>query len=101
MCIDEKGDKERPPASGGEESSGSLPSAGTITALLPKVSAEKNDTLHKMFALWIVRRKRSFSICHSDTELRDIFTFIFQGGYTPPCYETVVQKVLQLSAEAK
>ena len=54
-----------------------------------------------MFALWIVRRKRSFSICQSDTELRDIFTFIFQGGYTPPGYEIVVQKVLQLSGEAK
>eukprot|EP00854_Cymbomonas_tetramitiformis_P000554 gene554-947_t len=54
-----------------------------------------------MFALWIVRRKRSFSICQSDAELKDIFTFIFQGGYTPRGYETVVQKVLQLSAEAK
>ncbi|KAK3241997.1 hypothetical protein CYMTET_48279 [Cymbomonas tetramitiformis] len=60
LCVDEKGEKDRPPSSrsGDGESSESLPTAGTITAMLPK------------------------------------------GGYTPPGYQLVVQKILLLSAEA-
>ncbi|KAK3279877.1 hypothetical protein CYMTET_12256 [Cymbomonas tetramitiformis] len=76
-------------------------SAGTIEAMLPQVSIERRDELHKMFALWIVRRRRPLKICETDTELRDIFDYIFQGAYIPPSYKLVTQKILDLSAEAR
>ncbi|KAK3242712.1 hypothetical protein CYMTET_47616 [Cymbomonas tetramitiformis] len=69
------------------------PDTGTIEAMFPQVSTEKRDVLHKKFALWIVRRRRSLSIGETDSELRDIFDYIFQGGYTLPTYKLVVQKV--------
>lgn len=53
------------------------------------------------FALWLVRNKRPLSLGESDVELRDIFNFIFQGGYIPPTYKIVIQKVLELSVEGK
>ncbi|KAK3279058.1 hypothetical protein CYMTET_13039 [Cymbomonas tetramitiformis] len=80
---------------------GSQSAPGTIEAILPQVSTEKRDVLHKKFALWIVRRRGSLSICETDSELRDIFQYIFQGSYTPPTYKLVVQKVLELSGEAR
>ncbi|KAK3252202.1 hypothetical protein CYMTET_38486 [Cymbomonas tetramitiformis] len=76
-------------------------SAGTIEAMLPQVSSERRDELHKMFALWIVRRRRPLKIFETDTELRDIFDYIFRGAYKPPSYKLVTQKILDLSAEAR
>ncbi|KAK3235963.1 hypothetical protein CYMTET_53851 [Cymbomonas tetramitiformis] len=45
--------------------------------------------------------RRSLSIGETDSELRDICDYIFQGGYTLPTYKLVVQKVLELSAEGR
>ncbi|KAK3280587.1 hypothetical protein CYMTET_11578 [Cymbomonas tetramitiformis] len=79
LCIDEKDKSPQPPSHGDSDFSESVPPSGTLSAMLPKVSSERRDTLHTMFALWIVRRKRSLSICETDTELRDIFDYIIQG----------------------
>ncbi|KAK3270734.1 hypothetical protein CYMTET_20886 [Cymbomonas tetramitiformis] len=89
-----------------QKSSGVVPgasggSATIIPAMLPQVSQERRDHLHKMVALWIVRCKRPLSIGDSDRELRDIFECIFQGGYNLPGYTTVVQKILELSQDGK
>ena len=51
-------------------------------------------------SLWIVRRKRPFSICE-DEEFRDVFDNIFKGGYIPPCHKLVNQHVLSLSTEGR
>ncbi|KAK3288071.1 hypothetical protein CYMTET_4441 [Cymbomonas tetramitiformis] len=77
------------------------PKAGTLEAMLPPVSKERRDELHKKFALWIVRNNRPLKIGESDPELRDIFDFIFQGGYTPPTYKLVTQYILELSVEGR
>ena len=53
------------------------------------------------FSLWIVRNNRPLTIGEHDRELRDIFEYIFQGGYVPPTYKLVVQNVLKLSVEGK
>ncbi|KAK3249890.1 hypothetical protein CYMTET_40705 [Cymbomonas tetramitiformis] len=74
---------------------------GTIDAILPPVSVEKRKELHKKFALWIVRNSRPLGIGESDIELRDIFNFIFQGGYAPPTYKLVTQLILELFVEGK
>jgi len=42
----------------GSNSGHDTPDTGTIEAMLPQVSTEKRDVLHKKFALWIVRRRR-------------------------------------------
>ncbi|KAK3288517.1 hypothetical protein CYMTET_4011 [Cymbomonas tetramitiformis] len=82
-------------------SSSDTPKAGTLDAILLPVSAERRDVLHKKFALWIARNKRPLYIGESDPELRDIFAYIFQGGYTPPSYHLVTQNILALSVEGK
>ncbi|KAK3280619.1 hypothetical protein CYMTET_11547 [Cymbomonas tetramitiformis] len=69
-------------------------------AQLPPVPNERRDALHKLISLWIVRRKRPFSICE-DQEFRDVFDHIFQGGYIPPCHKLVNQNVLSLSTEGR
>ena len=48
-----------------------------------------------------MRNNRPLCIGESDAELRDIFDFIFQGGYTPPTYKLVTQLILELSVEGK
>ncbi|KAK3261734.1 hypothetical protein CYMTET_29362 [Cymbomonas tetramitiformis] len=55
----------------------------------------------RFLLVWVgVCRKRAFSICE-DEEFRDIFNFIFQGGYVPPCHKLVTQNVLTLSVEGR
>ncbi|KAK3243662.1 hypothetical protein CYMTET_46696 [Cymbomonas tetramitiformis] len=53
------------------------------------------------FLQWIVRRQRPNSIGESDSDLRDIFNYIFQGGYTLPTYKLVTQYILALSVEGR
>eukprot|EP00854_Cymbomonas_tetramitiformis_P003515 gene3515-biopygen3464 len=64
----------------------------TMEAMIPPVSAERRDELHRL---------RAFALGESDTELRDIFNYIFQGGYTPPCHNLVLQNILALSVKGK
>eukprot|EP00854_Cymbomonas_tetramitiformis_P030488 gene30488-38114_t len=51
---------------------------GMLQAMLPPVSEERRNELHKKFALWIVRNNRPLTIGEHDVELRDIFHYIFQ-----------------------
>ncbi|KAK3255350.1 hypothetical protein CYMTET_35464 [Cymbomonas tetramitiformis] len=69
--------------------------------MIPPVSTERRDELHKKFAMWMISNKRPLSIGKSDEELRDIFDYIFQGGYVLPTYKFITQKVLVLSVEGK
>ncbi|KAK3247611.1 hypothetical protein CYMTET_42895 [Cymbomonas tetramitiformis] len=82
-------------------SSDSTPKMGTLQAMLPPVSEDRRDELHKKFALWIVRNNRPLTIGEHDVELRDIFDYIFQGSYIPPTYKLVVQNILKLSVMGK
>ncbi|KAK3235073.1 hypothetical protein CYMTET_54704 [Cymbomonas tetramitiformis] len=74
---------------------------GCIDAMLPQVSAEQRDRLHRKISLWLVRRGRPLTLPERDQEFRDIFEEIFKGGYTPPSYKLVVDMILSLSAEGK
>ncbi|KAK3238225.1 hypothetical protein CYMTET_51750 [Cymbomonas tetramitiformis] len=46
--------------------------------MLPPVSEERRNELHKKFALWIVNNNRPLTIGEHDVELRDIFHYILQ-----------------------
>ncbi|KAK3259126.1 hypothetical protein CYMTET_31865 [Cymbomonas tetramitiformis] len=100
LCIEEK-KKSSTAESGSTETEEKSASAGTIESLLPKVSSEKKDVLHKKFTRWLVKRRRPLYLGETDSELRDLFDYIFQGGYVLPTYKIVVQKVLELSAEGR
>ncbi|KAK3238914.1 hypothetical protein CYMTET_51117 [Cymbomonas tetramitiformis] len=100
LCIEEK-KKSSTAESGSTETEEKSASAGTIESLLPKVSSEKRYVLHKKFTRWLVKRRRPLYLGETDSELRDLFDYIFQGGYVLPTYKIVVQKVLELSAEGR
>ncbi|KAK3267269.1 La ribonucleoprotein [Cymbomonas tetramitiformis] len=87
-------------AASGDVNEGSS-AQGTIDELVPQVSAEKRDELHKLISLWLVRCRRPLTLPEHDAEFRDIFQCIFKDQYTPPTYKLVMQNVLAISAEAK
>ncbi|KAK3244783.1 hypothetical protein CYMTET_45618 [Cymbomonas tetramitiformis] len=76
-------------------------SQGKIEALVPLVTPEKRDELHKLISLWLVRCRRPLSLPEHDAEFRDIFYFIFKGNYVPPTLKIVMHNVLLLSVEGK
>ncbi|KAK3270098.1 hypothetical protein CYMTET_21491 [Cymbomonas tetramitiformis] len=76
-------------------------SQGKIEALVPLVTPEKRDELHKLISLWLVRCRRPLSLPEHGAEFRDIFYFIFKGKYVPPTLKVVMHNVLLLSAEGK
>ncbi|KAK3246174.1 hypothetical protein CYMTET_44280 [Cymbomonas tetramitiformis] len=80
----------------------SAASQGKIEALVPLVTPEKRDELHKLISLWLVRCRRPLlSLPEHDAEFRDIFDFIFKGKYVPPTLKIVMHNVRLLSAEGK
>ncbi|KAK3252896.1 hypothetical protein CYMTET_37830 [Cymbomonas tetramitiformis] len=74
---------------------------GTLEAILPQITASQRKELHRRITLWLVRRKRPLTIPENDSEFRDIFDFIFAGGYVPPSYKLVIQQMLELPGEGK
>ncbi|KAK3277244.1 hypothetical protein CYMTET_14736 [Cymbomonas tetramitiformis] len=74
---------------------------GSLEAILPQISKEQRDSLHKKITLWLVRRGRPLSLCEHDTEFREIFDEIFRGAYVPPTTHLVYDNILTLSAEGK
>ncbi|KAK3236235.1 hypothetical protein CYMTET_53612 [Cymbomonas tetramitiformis] len=84
-----------------EESNRSTSSKGTVDALVPQVSREKRDELHKLITRWLVRCRRPLTLPQNDTGFREIFDYIFRGQYRPPCYQLVAHHILALSAEGK
>ncbi|KAK3274136.1 hypothetical protein CYMTET_17669 [Cymbomonas tetramitiformis] len=72
-------------ASGGEnnDDSCSNPTQNTIEALVPQISDEKRDELHKLVTKWFVRCRRPLSLPENDVEFREIFERLTQGQYTP------------------
>ncbi|KAK3283032.1 hypothetical protein CYMTET_9255 [Cymbomonas tetramitiformis] len=74
----------------------------TIEALVPVITPEKRDELHKLISLWLVRCGRPLSLPENDQEFRDIFYCLTKGQYVPPtAYNLVVQNILKLSVEGK
>ncbi|KAK3283760.1 hypothetical protein CYMTET_8560 [Cymbomonas tetramitiformis] len=69
-------------------SSDSSPKAGTLQAMLPPVSEDRRDELHKIEG-------------EHDVELRDIFDYILQGSHIPPTDKLAVQYILKLSVMGK
>ncbi|KAK3273462.1 hypothetical protein CYMTET_18297 [Cymbomonas tetramitiformis] len=74
---------------------------GKLESLVPNVTAERRDELHKLISLWLVRFRRPLSLPEHATEFRDIFDYIFKGQYIPPTAKIIMQNVLLLSAEGK
>ncbi|KAK3246768.1 hypothetical protein CYMTET_43707 [Cymbomonas tetramitiformis] len=73
----------------------------TLDALVPQVSAEKRDELHKLITKWLVRCGRPLTLPEHDQEFREVFYCLTKGQYVPPTYHTVVENVLKLSVEGK
>ncbi|KAK3283864.1 hypothetical protein CYMTET_8460 [Cymbomonas tetramitiformis] len=91
---------------GGGDPSGDTSTNGStqhrVDALIPHLSSEQRNRLHRKIALWLVRRgRRPLTLPEKDIEFKDIFNEIFMGSYTTPCYHTVMEHVLALSAEGR
>ncbi|KAK3256532.1 hypothetical protein CYMTET_34337 [Cymbomonas tetramitiformis] len=83
------------------EEAASQAKKGTLEAILPRITTSQRKELHRRITLWLVRRKRPLTLPENDSEFRDIFDFIFAGGYVPPTYKLVMQQMLELSSEGK
>ncbi|KAK3235287.1 hypothetical protein CYMTET_54498 [Cymbomonas tetramitiformis] len=92
-----------PPKTGPDKDKDSQSSAAQrkLETMVPMVTSERRDELHKMVSLWLVRCRRPLSLPEHDQEFRDIFDFIFKGNYVPPTLKLVLHNVLLLSAEGK
>ncbi|KAK3288288.1 hypothetical protein CYMTET_4228 [Cymbomonas tetramitiformis] len=74
---------------------------GSIEAILPQISSEQRDRLHRRITFWLVRKGRPLTLPERDVEFREIFAEIFRGCYTPPTYQQVLDNICALSAEGQ
>ncbi|KAK3272023.1 hypothetical protein CYMTET_19654, partial [Cymbomonas tetramitiformis] len=79
----------------------STESQSKLDELVPQISSEKRDELHRLITKWLVRCGRPLTLPQHDEEFRDIFRCLTKGQYVPPTYHIVIEQVLKLSVEGK